>query len=474
MAKQSKAAKPTATLDGMNYLVTLGSTGLNTIAGTVNERDMAQLDGVRGVKVYTEMVRNSPIIGAFNLVLIYLSQQCDWEIEAASDSPEDIEAQQFLTENLDDMDHTWRDFISEVLSMANYGWSAHEICFKVRGGFSDDPLYNSRFDDNRIGLAGLPIRSQDTLLSFNFYKDPRTGRTDTDRITGMRQYLDNGAVTTIARSKLALFRTMSYKNNPLGRSLLRHAYSSYARSERLKDYEALSIQRDTVGMPMLRVPSKMLQATASPNEKATVAKLQAAMQDLWNANIKFITLPSDTDDKGNRAIDMDLVGSPGDKQHPIRETIREYDMDIARALLFDILYLGSGSVGSFALASSKTTLLATLIGGLLDGVCETFNRDVVPLLMRLNGFGVKSTPRLKRGDIEIPDLNELANYISSMAAVGALTLPDPAIEAKVRKLGNLPPLKANMNEDVGTGAGEGDDDLPEGDNDDLSANNPAA
>lgn len=455
---ETKAEAPQGRMAQLDYLATQGVTGLTTYGGTIKTSELSQLDGLRGIKIYTEMQRNHPVIGAFFLLLDTLAKQTTWNIEAGGEDADDLDKANFVSECLDDMSGTtFRDFLSEAMSMAAYGWSAHEICFKLRKGLDDsNPARSSRFDDNKIGLSGLPIRAQDTLVDFVFATDPASGRVDTDHIVGMRQWLPNGGTTVIARSKLAMFRTQSYKNNPLGKSMLRHAYMSYSRGEKIRDYEALAIQRDTVGLPMLRVPSDMLQQNSTAQQKQSVSRLQDMMGKLYQAAIKFITLPSDKDDKGNYEIDLELLGSPGQRQFDMRATAREYDMDIARALLADVLYLGSDGVGSYALSSSKVTLLATMIAGLLDNVCETFNRDVVPLLLRLNSYSLDRTPKLVRGDVELPDLAELANAIASLVGAGALT-PDDNIENKLRVLFSFPPKEASANAEVGTGQGEQDE-----------------
>jgi hypothetical protein len=58
-------------------------------------------------------------------------------------------------------------------------------------------------------------------------------------------------------------------------------------------------------------------------------------------------------------------------------------------------------------------------------------------LLSLNGWPVELSPRIVHGDIETPNLQELAGYVSSLVGAGALT-PDAKLEEHMRELANLP------------------------------------
>ena len=51
-------------IDDYNVLDVLGVTGLNRQGGLINEEWLKQLEGTKGVKIYTEMKDNDPVIGA--------------------------------------------------------------------------------------------------------------------------------------------------------------------------------------------------------------------------------------------------------------------------------------------------------------------------------------------------------------------------------------------------------------------------
>jgi len=52
-------------------------------------------------------------------------------------------------------------------------------------------------------------------------------------------------------------------------------------------------------------------------------------------------------------------------------------------------------------------------------------------------------PRLVSGDIETPDLVELATYIEKLTGSGAALFPDEDLEAYLRRVANLPENRAH-------------------------------
>jgi len=145
---------------------------------------------------------------------------------------------------MEDMEHSWMDFIVEALSMFIYGWAWHEIVYKVRNS------KNSKYPDGRIGWAKLPIRSQNSWNGWVYDEN------DPDNLIGMEQ-LDSNAmnkVVVIPYEKSLLFRTKSYRNSPEGVSLLRTAYRSWIFKKRIEEIEGIGIERDLAGLPVINVP----------------------------------------------------------------------------------------------------------------------------------------------------------------------------------------------------------------------------
>ena len=148
----------------MNQFGEYGKTGLYRFnTGWIYEEFLRELQGRKGIEVYKEMSENDDIIGAILFATEMLMRQAEWSVKEASSSDVDVEAAEFVTSCMYDMEETWSDFISEVLSFLTYGWSYHEIVYKRRMGNTRNPETKSKYTDGLIGWRKLPIRSQDTL-----------------------------------------------------------------------------------------------------------------------------------------------------------------------------------------------------------------------------------------------------------------------------------------------------------------------
>ena len=148
----------------MNTFREYGKTGLFRFdTGWIYEEFLRELQGRKGIEVYKEMSENDDIIGAILFATEMLMRQSKWSIQEAGTEQVDLDAAEFVRTCMDDMEETWSDFISEVLSFLTYGWSYHEIVYKRRMGRSKNPETNSKYTDGLIGWRKLPIRSQDKI-----------------------------------------------------------------------------------------------------------------------------------------------------------------------------------------------------------------------------------------------------------------------------------------------------------------------
>ena len=149
----------------------IGRIGQKRWNGVFHEEFLRELQGIRGVEVYREMANNDDTIGAILFAIKMLIRHTVWNIEPGGDSAKDREAAEFIESCMDDMQSTWTDTISEILSFLVYGWSLHEIVYKRRMGKTRNPRTNSKYSDGLIGWQKLPIRSQDTLYKWEYDTD---------------------------------------------------------------------------------------------------------------------------------------------------------------------------------------------------------------------------------------------------------------------------------------------------------------
>ena len=404
----------------------IGRVGQRRYGGIFYEEFLSELRGRKGAEVFTEMSNNDETIGAILFAIEMLVRQASWNVEPGGSTAKDREAAEFVKSCMDDMQQTWIDTISEILSFLTYGWSFHEIVYKRRMGRTKDNRTSSKYDDGLIGWMKLPIRSQETLYQWEY--------DDQDNLIGMTQMPppDFGLIT-IPMNKAMLFRTRSRKDNPEGRSILRTAYRSWYFKRRIQEIEGIGIERDLAGLPVITTPEGMdIWDKDDEDMNAIRAGLEAMVKNIRRDSTEGLVLPF--------GYTFELTSTGGSRQFDPNSIIARYDTKLSQTVLADFIQLGHESVGSFALSSDKTNLFSMAICAFLDIICQTFNSQGIPALIDINGdhfAGVTDYPRLTHGDIEDVDLATMATYIKDMTSIGVI-IPDESLEDYVRQLGKLP------------------------------------
>lgn len=414
----------------MGYLQEHGRIGQKRYGGTFYEEFLPELRGKKGIETYREMAENDDTIGAILFAIEMLIRQAIWSVEPAGDSTKDKEAAEFVEQCMNDMQDTWTDTISEVLSFLTFGWSFHEVVYKRRSGKTKNPKTNSKYKDGLIGWRKLPIRAQETLYQWEYDRE--------DNLTGMTQLPppDYGLLT-IPIDKALLFRTKSRKGNPEGKSILRNAYRSWYFKRRIQEIEGIGIERDLAGLPVMTAPEDMDIWSQDPDMMEMRDRMETMVQKIRQDESVGVVLPF--------GFDFKLLSTGGSRQFDTNAIIDRYDTRIAMTVLADFILLGHQQVGSFALSSDKTQLFAMAIGAYLDIICETFNRQGIPALIDINTShfqGITDYPIMRHGDIEHDDIAKISTFIKDMTGIGVL-VPDDGLEDYIRELGNLPERTKN-------------------------------
>ena len=408
----------------------LGYYGLKQWGGVVYEEFLRRLQGAYAVKVYREMSDNSSTIGAVRFLIKALVRQVDWRIEPANETDEAIEVASFVETCTEDMSHTFADFISEVLSFLDYGWAYFELVYKLRSGQSKDPSRKSKYDDGKIGWRKVCIRAQDTLEKWEFDGD--------GGINGMWQQTDMGERAFIPIEKALLFRTEKYKNNPEGRSIYRNAVIDWYYLKRISEIEAIGIERDLTGLPVMEVPVELLSINATVEQKELRRQFEKMLAEVKRDERAFAMVPAEQDKEGNpTGYKFKLLSSGGQHQVDTDKTKNYYKTGMLQSTMAQFIQLGVNNVGSFALASSQTNLFSVALGAYLDVITETFNHHAISRLMYLNQIDSELWPKLVHGDVESPPLEEIGKYIVALAKAGKLP-EDDALDRKLLEIANLP------------------------------------
>lgn len=409
-----------------------GSTGLRRSGGFVLEEFLPQLQGTKARMVYREMSDNDPVIGGILLAFNEVLGRLDWHIEKPDNAtPEEMAAYDFICGAFEDTEDSWDSTIAQILSMLIYGYSVHEIVYKIRGGKHTDPRYRSKYADGKIGWRKFPIRAQDSFLRWEFAEHGEIiAYHQMDIATGMHR---------IPMKKAMLFRTTELKGNPEGISLLRKAYTSWYYKKRIQEIEAVGIERDLAGLPIVYAPQEWFSANADDGTAASLRAVQAMVTQVKRNESEGLVIPYITDENGNKMLTLELLSSGGSRTFDTSGIIDRYNKMIATSMLADFVLLGQGTVGSFALGAAKLESWQMIVESIAKSVCEVFTKQAIEKLLILNGMEVERPPYLAFGSVAYADLTAIAPYMSMLADTGILTMNDPDLETWARQQANMPP-----------------------------------
>lgn len=380
----------------------LGVSGLRRYGPYIYEEFLPELRWPGAGRVYQEMADNDAVIGAIMYLAEMLIRGCTWEVRACGDSDVDHEAAKFLKECMDDMDMSWANTICEILSMLTYGFSFHEIVYKVRRGPEEtSSKYRSKYSDGRIGWRRLPSRAQTSLAEWEFDEEG-------DVKAFIQRCEPDFKTVRIPMSKGLLFRTRISKDNPEGKSLLRNAYRSWFFKKHFEEIEGIGIERDLAGFPVLTAPEGL---DLWNEEDSRMVKMKADAESL----VASVRRDSEEGMLLPHGWELKLLTSGSSRQINIGDTIERYDNRIAITMLSDIILIGNNRTGSFALADTKQSLLAAALQAQVSNIADVFNAFAVPRLFALNSFpGLTDLPEIVPSGIQTPSMQEVALMLRAM------------------------------------------------------------
>jgi broad specificity phosphatase PhoE len=428
----------------------IGVSGLKIYSGYLQEEYLPELRGPNAIKVFRNMSEGDPIVRAVLTAIELILRATEWRWAPADDSKEAEKMADFVKSIFEDCSHTWEDFLAEALSFLVYGWSYFEIVYKKRDGdHKDDLTRHSKFDDGKIGIRKLAIRSQDSLLRWEIADD--------GEIKGMWQIPPlGGGLILIPLEKALLFRTTSKKDSPEGFSILRSAYRSWYFLKTIEDLEAIGIERELCGLPVGYIPARCLRADASTADKALLSQMQSIVRDMKLNQQSGVVLPSDHFPDANSApsavpiVKVELMRSAGERTINTDPIVRRHQQNIARSALADFIMLGDQK-GSYALSQNKSELFLRACETYLNQVASVINRFLIPRLWELNQLDMDLMPKAQPGRVAPTDLATLGAFLQQLAAAGMPLFPDEKLQDYLREIGGMPEQDIVEGYDMGPG-----------------------
>lgn len=388
----------------------VGKTGLKRSWGYVYDEFLASLRGSRGRKTYREMRDNDAIIGSMLFAINQILRESRWDVQASDKSSEAEKDAVFLRENLKGLMHPWSVIFTDILSFFTYGFSLFEVVFH-------------RDKSNRIVWKKIAFRSQESLERWDIDENGETLGFWQRPAPDYHEYY-------IPISKCLHFRTESAGNNPEGRSLLRNSFRAWFMKKNIEEIEAIGVERDLTGLPMLTMPEGFDPASEDAEAQAQIASAKTLITNIRRDEQEGILLP--------HGWELSLLTSGGSRQIDTVSVINRYNKEMAATTLAQFIMLGMERTGSYALAREQTDMFYLALEAWADYIATVMNRQAVPKLFALNGVADRPLPYVVHTPIRRFTLTDIATYVSKLAddKINALEITDD-IKAFLRRYGRL-------------------------------------
>ena len=390
MAKRT----PNKALSGI-HRTEIGKSGLRWAQyGYITDEFLAQLRGIRGIRVYREMADNDAIVGACLHAITQILREIRWTVKSPLGKDGNKEDMAFLEENMTGMTHSWSDFMSEVMSMFTYGWAWFEQIYRLR-------------DDGKAVWKKLPIRAQSSLERWEMLDNGET-------IGLWQRAAPSYQLNYIPLRKSILFRTVSKYNNPEGKSIIRNAYRPWYFKKNLEEIEAIGIERDATGIPVMTLPEGMSMDSDDEEDLIAIQWAKDIVSNIRRDEQDGLILPF--------GWEFALLSSPGQKMFDVSQTIGRYSKEIAISTLSQFIMLGMERTGSYALSKELIDLFHLSLEAYADYIATNFNRQAVGLLFGLNGVHDRPLPFIAHTPIRREALKDMAYFISQLQKAEAIDI----------------------------------------------------
>lgn len=243
--------------------------------------------------------------------------------------------------------------------------------------------------------------------------------------------ISGGSVVTIPVDRLVAFVNEREGANWLGESILRSAYKMWLLKDRLLRVQALTAERNGLGIPTF--------TSAPPPEGSTYEEAEEWMKREIDRGLEIAKAARAGESAGvSLAADSKfaLTGVTG-RLPDTDKPIRYYDEQIAGAVLANFLSLGGdNATGSYALGATFVNFFTDSLNATAQHIAEVVQSHVVEDLVDLNWGSSEPSPRVVPAVIgETQTLT--ADAVRALIDCGALTT-DPALEEYLRAKYGMP------------------------------------
>lgn len=389
-----------------------------SLASEANETN-PDLQWPNSIIVYDRMRREDAQVGSVLRAVTHPVRSTKWFIDPNGARDEVV---QFVATNLG-LAVKGHDPVRPMRTRGRFSWAEH-----LRMALLELPHGHSYFEQvyrpegNRAHLRKLAWRPPRTISAIDVADD--------GGLVAIEQY----GSTSSATVRIPVDRLVAYVNereggNWLGQSLLRTAYKNWLLKDREIRAQALTVERNGLGVPVYQ--------GAPVPDGATLEQ-----RDAWNKSEKDAGLKLATGFRAGEAAgasiphgaSLDLKGVSG-KLPDTDGPIRYQDEQIARAVLAHFLNLGT-ETGSWALGTTFASFFTNSLNAVAEQIADVTQQHVVEDLVDLNWGDTEPAPRLVFEPIG-SEQPATADAVKTLVEAGVIT-PDDTLQTFMRSAYGLP------------------------------------
>jgi phage gp29-like protein len=399
----------------------VGSTIASWIALSIEAAETnPELYWPRSVEVFDRMRREDAQVGSVLRAVTLPIRSADWMIDPAGSRPEVVK---LVADDLG-LPVKGVEPTPSLRTRGRFSWAEHlrlALLELVYGHSFFEQVYQFDETDKLQHLSKLAWRPPRTIANITV---------DTDGgLETIQQWGILGPNVTIPVGRLVAYVNEREGGNWLGQSLLRTAYKNWLLKDRMLRSQALTVERNGLGVPTYTAAPVPDSATATERDAWLLSEKEAGLalaKAFRGGDAAGASLPN-----GAKLELLSVMGKLPDTDGPIRY----HDEQIARAVLAHFLNLGT-ETGSWALGSTFANFFTDSLNAVAAHIADVTQQHVVEDLVDLNFGPEEPAPRIVFDPIgaAAPVTGEA---IYQLMTSGALTY-DPTLEAAIRSTFGLP------------------------------------
>ena len=383
----------------------IGRSGVLIMNGLIiGEEYNTDLQGREASKKYDEMRRSDATVNAALEAVKQPIMGANWDLEAYSESAQDMEIKDFVYDCLFNQ-ISFSRYLRESFTHLDFGFAIFEKVFKPM-------IFNSK---ERVGLHKMAFRKQYSVYRWQM----------TNGQPGIQQWLQVGGFRDIPDWKIQRYTRNQEGDNYQGMSILRPVYKNWYMKDVLIKIDAMAHERHGVGIPKITVKSG--------TNADDAFKAREGARNFRSNEESYIEIPD--------TIDFEIVDSKSAQTRNPIDSVNYHTSQILMNVMAQFLVLGQskGGSGSRSLSEDSSKLFLHTLESMADYFAEATMNGIIRDLVTLNWGEDVPIPTLKHDKIGDDNIELLSTAIQRLKQAGMLSA-NVETEQFVRKLVDLPVL----------------------------------